>query len=118
MALTVVHDLGGALVGAGFDEVDAEAPFAADDRGRIHPEAPHLAQEGVRNGVVRQHRHIARRQAVGGHRHRDVGLPAAEGGHELGCLKEALEPGRGEAQHDFSERDNNLAHMIHSPIVK
>jgi hypothetical protein len=38
--------------------------------------------------------------------HRDIGFRASKGDFKVRCLREAQISGRGEAKHDFAERDD------------
>ena len=107
----VVDHLGGALIGAGFQIVNAHAALAADDPGGVHAEAPQFADRGIGDGIgVGQHGDVGGRQAELRHRHRDIRLAASERGDELRALQEALEARRREAEHDLTESDDGFQH--------
>src|SRR5688572_17403701 len=96
--VAVIDDFGRTLVGAGFDEVDAEAAFRADDAGRVDIEAAHLCDEGVDDGVIRRKNgDVAGASAVACDGDGDISLTAAEGGDELGRLQKTFKARRGHA---------------------
>ena len=107
----VVDHLGGALIGAGFQVVNAHAALAAHDAGGVHAEAAQFADRGIGDGVgVGQHGDVGGRQAELRHGDGDVRLAASEGGDELRTLHKALQARRREAEHDFTEGNDGFQH--------
>ena len=100
---TVIDDLGGALVGAGLQEVDAHAAGRLLKAAHVHAKAAQLLHAGLADVVIRDDGHEGRVHAVVGQGHSDVRFAAAKGGLQRGALEEALERGALQTQHDFTE---------------
>ena len=107
----VVDHLGGALIGAGFQVVNAHPALAAHDAGGVHAEAPQFADRGIGDGIgVGQHGDVGGRQAELCHGDGDIRLAASERGYELRALQKALQARRREAEHDFTESNDGFQH--------
>ncbi len=110
-ARAIVDDLRRPLARASLGVVDADAIAAAQDVIGAHALRPQRADRGVADVVLRQPRHVVAVEAELRQADRGVGLAAAEGGDELRDLQKALEPGRAQAQHEFTER-NHFGHSV------
>ena len=92
--------------GAGFEEVDADAVAAAQNRARVDAEATQFLHAGVAEIVFREARDEGGLVAEEREGDGDIGFTAAEGHFQHRRLREAkLARGR-QTHHDFPERDN------------
>ena len=102
----VVGDLGGALAGAGFEKVNADAVARADDVPGADAQAAQFVDGALAHVVLGQASDKFSVQAVVGQGNGDIGLAAAEGEFEGVGLTEPEEARRGQAHHDFTESYN------------
>ena len=114
-ALAVIDDLGRAHGDALFVEVDAHAAALARDPARVHAKGAQLVDGGVADGVCGQERDKGGIQAVVGQGDGRVGLRAAVDHVKAAGLGKALEPRRGETEHDLAECDDSL-HCVPHPL--
>jgi hypothetical protein len=102
----IVNDLRRALARAGLGVIDADAIAAAQNVVGSNPFGAQRANRRFTDVVCRQPRHVVAVEAELRQADRGVRLAAAEGGDELRRLQKALEPGRAQAQHEFTKRDD------------
>ncbi len=90
---TVIDDLAGALVGAGLQEINAEAALvAADDTAYIHAEFAQITDAFIRNDVFRQDGQIGHILAVVCQGYGDIRLTPAEGCLQHLALEKTFQP--------------------------
>lgn len=109
----IVDDLGGPLVGAWFDEIDAEPAFSSNDRRGVDTEPAKFTNERIGDGVGGgKDGDVARGIAKTGEGDGDIRLSSTEGGEELRGLQKSLKARGCEAQHDFAEGNDRFTHRF------
>ncbi len=104
----IVDNLGRTLIRAGFHEVDTEAAGPARDVTRINTEAAQFSDTSLGERVVaRKNSQVAAFAAELGNGYSNVSFATSPSCDELGGLKEALESGRRQAEHDLAEGGND-----------
>ncbi len=102
--VTVINDLAGALVRAGFKVVNTDpALIGADDAAHIDTETAQVTDAFISNRVLRQDRQERGILIIIGKRNSHIGFTAAEGRFEHRALEEAFQSGGLQTQHNFAE---------------
>ncbi|MPM13514.1 hypothetical protein SDC9_59871 [bioreactor metagenome] len=111
----VIHHLGGKLIRAALQIIDAHAAGAALDAPGIHAEAAQLRRAGVADGAFGQNRQKGGVHAEVGKGHGHVCLAAAEGGLQRRGLEKPFLSGGLQAQHNFTKCQK--FHKCYLPVL-
>ncbi len=112
----VIEDIRRAVDGARRQEIEAHAAGAGGDGRDVDAPAPQFLERGQAQFIFRHDGDHFGRMAEPLQAQRHIGLGAADEGLQVRQGGQGINPGRGQADKQFSEADDGRGHRRHSPF--